>query len=162
MTEQATDVAVHKSITVDAPVDKAFDVFTKDIGSWWPPEHHLLQGELAEMVFEPYAGGRVYDRAKDGTESAWARVLAFEPPHRVVLSWDISLDWQIETDPAKTSEIEVRFLAEDEHRTRVELEHRNLERHGPGWESMRDAVGSDGGWPVGLKRFAARIRTGTA
>jgi len=99
-------------------------------------------------------GGHVYDRATDGTECHWARVLVYEPPDRVVFSWDISLQWQLEADPSKTSEIEVRFVPEGDSRTRVELEHRNIDRHGDGWEAMRDAVGSDGGWPVGLRRFA--------
>lgn len=157
MTTQATDTAVRTSITVDAPQDRAFDVFTKGIGTWWPPEHHILQAELAEMVFEPRVGGNVYDRGVDGSECRWARVLAYEPPNRVVFSWDISLQWRIEPDPNKTSEIEVRFVPEGPERTRVELEHRNLDRHGEGWEQMRDAVGSPDGWGVGLLRFAERV-----
>ena len=84
----------------------------------------------------------------------WARILAYEPPHRVVFSCDINLQWQLETDPERTSEIEVRFVEEEPGRTRVELEHRHLERHGDGWENMRGAVGSPGGWPGGLQRFA--------
>ena len=156
MTAQATDTAVQTSIVVDAPQEKAFRFFTEDIGKWWVPEHHLLQN-VTVMMFEPRVGGHIIDRAADGTESGWARVLAYDPPNRVVFSWDISLQWQIETDPSKTSEIEVRFIPEDDNRTRVELEHRNLDRHGEGWQSMRDAVGSDGGWPVGLRRFAERV-----
>jgi uncharacterized protein YndB with AHSA1/START domain len=159
MTTQLAGTSVQTSIVVDAPVETAFDVFTRDIGSWWPPEHHILGAELAEMVFEPHVGGHVVDRGVDGTESRWARVLAYEPPHRVVISWDISLQWQIESDHARTSEVEVRFISEDEDRTRVELEHRNLERHGDGWERMRDAVGSPDGWGVGLRRFAERLRS---
>jgi len=157
MTAQATDTAVSKSIVVEVPLEKAFRFFTDDIGKWWVPYHHILQGELAEMVFEPRVGGHVYDRATDGTECHWARVLVYEPPDRVVFSWDISLQWQLEADPSKTSEIEVRFVPEGDSRTRVELEHRNIDRHGDGWEAMRDAVGSDGGWPVGLRRFAERV-----
>jgi uncharacterized protein YndB with AHSA1/START domain len=159
MTTQLAGTSVQTSIVVDAPVETAFDVFTRDIGSWWPREHHILGAELAEMVFEPHVGGHVVDRGVDGTESRWARVLAYEPPHRVVISWDISLQWQIESDHARTSEVEVRFISEDEDRTRVELEHRNLERHGDGWERMRDAVGSPDGWGVGLRRFAERLRS---
>ena len=157
MTAQATDTAVHTSIVVDAPQERAFTFFTDDIGKWWPPEHHLLQGELAEMVFEPRVGGHIYDRAVDGSECRWSRVLVYEPPNRVVFSWDISLAWQIETDPAKTSEVEIRFIPEGPDRTRVELEHRNLDRHGEGWEQMRDAVGSPDGWGAGLRRFAERV-----
>jgi len=108
-------------------------------------------------VFEPRVGGHIYDRGTDGTECRWSRVLAYDPPDRVVFSWDISLQWQLETDPSKTSEIEVRFIPEGDNRTRVELEHRNLDRHGDGWEAMRDAVGSPDGWQVGMERFADRV-----
>ncbi len=98
--------------------------------------------------------GNVYDRGVDGTECRWARVLAYEPPHKVVISWDISPSWQIETDPEKASEVEVRFTAETGERTRVELEHRRLERHGEGWEAVRDGVHGDQGWPLYLHRYA--------
>ena len=102
----------------------------------------------------------IYDRGTDGGECRWARVLAYEPPNRIVFSWNISLQWQLESDPGKTSEVEVRFVAESAGRTRVELEHRHLDRHGEGWqERMRDAVASDGGWPAGLRRFADAIQT---
>jgi uncharacterized protein YndB with AHSA1/START domain len=158
MSTQATATSVETSIVVEAPAERAFSVFTEGIGSWWPPEHHILEGELAEMVFEPRVGGHVYDRATDGRECRWARVLAYDPPRRFVISWDINLDWQIETDPERASEIEVRFLPEGPARTRVELEHRNLERHGDGWEKMRAAVGSPDGWGAGLRRFADAAR----
>jgi uncharacterized protein YndB with AHSA1/START domain len=157
MTMQATDTSVRTEVLVDTPIERAFAVFTDDIGSWWDPNHHILEGELAEMVFEPRVGGHVYDRGVDGSECRWARVLAYEPPHRVVFSWDISTRWQIETDPARASEVEVRFVAEGADRTRVELEHRNLDRHGDGWERMREGVGSPGGWPAGLRAFAERV-----
>jgi uncharacterized protein YndB with AHSA1/START domain len=152
-----TQTAFSTSLVVDAPVETAFDVFTADIASWWPPEHHLLQAPLSTMVFEPRVGGHVYDVGIDGTECRWARVLAYEPPSRVVFTWDISPAWQIQTDPAKTSEVEVRFVPEGEARTRVELEHRHLDRHGDGWEGVREAVGSSGGWSVGLQRLADRL-----
>ena len=159
MTTQVAGTSVKTSIVVDAPAERAFDVFTRDIGSWWPPEHHILSAELAEMVFEPYVGGHVIDRGVDGSESRWARVLAYEPPTRVVFSWDITPDWKIASDPEQTSEVEVRFVPEDGERTRVELEHRNIERHGEGWERMRDAVGSADGWGVGMRRFAERLQS---
>jgi uncharacterized protein YndB with AHSA1/START domain len=158
MTTQAADTAVRSSIVVEAPLERAFAVFTDDIGSWWPPEHHILESELAEMVFEPREGGHVYDRGVDGSECRWARVLAYERPERVVISWKINLQWQIESDPAKTSEVEVRFISEAPDRTRVELEHRHLDRHGEGWEGMRDAVGSPGGWDAGLQALASRLK----
>ena len=157
MSVPIADTTVRASVDVDAPIERAFEVFTDDIGSWWNADHHILQAELAEMVFEPRVGGHVYDRGVDGSECRWARVLAYEPPNRFVISWDVSAQWQLETDPAKTSEVEVRFTALGPERTRVELEHRNLERHGEGWEGMRDAVASPGGWPAGMGAFAARL-----
>jgi uncharacterized protein YndB with AHSA1/START domain len=156
MTAQAQDTAVHASIVVDAPIDRAFRVFTDGIGTWWPPEQHLLQSELAEMVFEPRVGGHIIDRGVDGTESHWARVLVYEPPNRVVFSWDIDVSWQLEADPDKTSEVEIRFSVAARDRTLVELEHRHLDRHGEGWEGMRNAVGSPNGWTSGLRAFAQR------
>ena len=150
MTTQLPATSVTTGVDVQAPIEHAFNVFTEGIGSWWNPEHHILQAELAEMVFEPHAGGHIIDRGTDGSQCRWAWVLAYDPPHRVCFSWDINLRWQLETDPAKTSEVEVTFRAEGPARTRVVLTHRHLERHGEGWEQMRDAVSS--GWS--LARFA--------
>jgi uncharacterized protein YndB with AHSA1/START domain len=158
MTTQTAETAVQTSIVVEAPAQLAFDVFTHDMASWWPPDHHILDAELAEMVFELREGGRVYDVGVDGSECQWARVLAFEPPDRFVISWDITPQWKLQSDPAKTSEVEVRFIAEGAKRTRVELEHRHLDRHGDGWQGMRDAVGSPGGWNGGLQRYAQYLR----
>jgi uncharacterized protein YndB with AHSA1/START domain len=157
MSTQSVASPVRTSILVEAPQERAFEVFTADMASWWPADKHVLEGELAGMVFEPRVGGRIYDRAVDGSECSWARVLAYEPPSRVVFSWDIDLRWRIETDPERASEVEVRFIAETDARTRVELEHRALDRHGDGWESMRDAVGSPNGWGDGLRAFAAYL-----
>ncbi len=154
MSTQAADTSVRTSIIVDAPIERAFRVFTEDFDRIKPREHNLLPVAIEETVFEPRAGGRIYDRGVDGSECHWATVLAFEPPDRVIFSWLIDPQWQIEADPEKTSEVEVRFIAETPDRTRVELEHHNLDRHGPGWESERDGVGGDGGWPLYLKRFA--------
>jgi uncharacterized protein YndB with AHSA1/START domain len=156
-TQAANTAAVRTSIVVDATPERAFTVFTAEMGTWWPPEHHLLEADLSETVFEPRVGGRIYDKGVDGSECTWARVLAYEPPDRVVFSWDIGLDWTIETDHARTSEVELRFVPDGPDRTRVELEHRHLERHGEGWEAMRDAVGSPDGWGVGMRRFAAYV-----
>jgi uncharacterized protein YndB with AHSA1/START domain len=146
MTTHAPQTEVTVSQELDVPVEHAFRVFTEGIGSWWNPGHHILAAELAEMIFEPYAGGHIIDRGTDGSECRWSRVLAYEPPHRVRFSWDISLSWQLETDPAKASEIEVTFTPLGPARSRVRLVHRHLDRHGDGWESMRDAVGS--GWSL--------------
>jgi uncharacterized protein YndB with AHSA1/START domain len=149
--------SVRSSIVVEAPIERAFRVFTEDFDRIKPREHNMLGVEIDETVFEPRVGGRVYDRGVDGSEFRWARVLAFEPPTRLVFSWDLSPQWQIESDPEKTSEVEVRFIAESDARTRVELEHRNLDRHGAGWESVRDAVGGEGGWPLYLERYGRLI-----
>jgi uncharacterized protein YndB with AHSA1/START domain len=154
---QAAETSVRSSIVVEAPLERAFSVFTEGIGSWFPSAYNLLDVDIAERVFEPRVGGRIYDRGTDGTECHWARVLAYEPPERVVFSWDIGAQWQIETDPARTSEVEVWFFAEAPERTRVELEHRHLDRHGDGWEQTRDAVGGDGGWPGCLRAFAEHL-----
>ena len=154
---QTAETSVRTSIVVEAPIDQAFSVFTDGLGSWWPPEYNLLEVDIAERVFETRVGGHVYDVGTDGSECHWARVLAFEPPNRLVISWDLSPQWQVETDPEKTSEIEVRFVSEAPDRTRVELEHRNIDRHGDGWEGLRDQIGSDSGWPGALLRFADRL-----
>ena len=157
MNVQATDTTVLASIVVQVPQERAFDAFTAEIGTWWPPDHHILQTELAGMVFERRVGGHVYDRGIDGSECRWARVLEYDRPSHFVISWDINLAWQIETDPGRTSEIEVRCVAEGPTRTLVTLEHRHLDRHGDGWQAMRDAVGSPEGWPRGLERYAATV-----
>ena len=154
-TTQAT--AIRHEIVVEAPIARAFSVFTEGFGTFKPPEHNILGVDIAETVFEPRAGGRIYDRGVDGTECRWGRVLAYEPPDRVVFSWDIDPRWQIESDPERTSEVEVRFTAETPDRTRVELEHRHLDRHGDGWEGIREGVDSEGGWPLYLRRYAGVV-----
>jgi uncharacterized protein YndB with AHSA1/START domain len=154
MNSRVAPAVVKQSIVVEVPIERAFKFFTEEFGSFKPREHNLLDVDIAETVFEPRVGGYIYDRGVDGSECRWARVLAYEPPDRVLLSWDISPQWQIETDPEKTSELEVRFTAETANRTRVELEHRNLERHGHGWEGVRDGVAGDQGWSLYLQRFA--------
>jgi uncharacterized protein YndB with AHSA1/START domain len=158
MTAQATSTSVRKSIVVEAPLERAFRVFTEEFDGVKPREHNMLDVDIAETVFEPREGGRIYDRGVDGSECQWARVLAYEPPERVVFSWDISPQFQIETDLDKTSEVEVRFIPETPERTRVELEHRNLDRHGEAWEAARSSVDSEGGWPLYLQRFAALLK----
>jgi uncharacterized protein YndB with AHSA1/START domain len=160
MTQEAAAV-VRTQIVVEAPIERACTVLTERFGDFKPAEHNLLGVPIAETVFEPRVGGHIYDRAVDGSECRWARVLVYEPPERVVFSWDISPQWQIENDPDNTSEVEVRFIAETTQRTRVELEHRNIDRHGPGWEALGDAVGSGGGWPLYLSRYAALFAEGS-
>lgn len=157
---QPAATIVHRSVTVDAPIEQAFAVFTGRFGDFKPPEHNLLGVPITETVFESHVGGHIYDRGTDGTECRWARVLAFEPPDRVVVSWDISPYWQIETDPNHTSEVEIRFVAETPQRTRLELEHRNIERHGPGWEGVHAGVSDDAGWTLYLARYVELLVSG--
>ena len=155
---QAPTAAVRHQIVVEAPLEQAFSVFTDRFGDFKPPEHNLLSSPITRTVFEPRVGGQIYDVAEDGSECRWARVLVYEPHERVVFSWDIGPTWEVEADPAKTSEVEVRFVEESPQRTRVELEHRHLDRHGPGWQSMGDGVAADAGWPLYLERYAALLR----
>jgi uncharacterized protein YndB with AHSA1/START domain len=157
MNMQAEQTAIRTSVVVDAPIERAFAVFVDQFDSIKPREHNMLGVDIAETVFEPRVGGHLYDRGVDGSECRWARVLAYEPPDRVVFSWDISPQWQLEADAEKASEVEVRFVAETAERTRVELEHRNLDRHGAGWEAMRAGVESPDGWPLYLSRYAALL-----
>jgi uncharacterized protein YndB with AHSA1/START domain len=158
MTTQAQQTSIRTEIVVEAAQDRAFQVFTERFDQIKPREHNMLQVDIAESVFEPRTGGRVYDRGVDGSECQWGRVLAYEPPDRIVFSWDISPHWQIEADLEKASEVEVRFIGEGPERTRVELEHRHLDRHGDGWEGLREGVGGDQGWPLYLARYAEQVR----
>jgi uncharacterized protein YndB with AHSA1/START domain len=154
VTTQAQAMTVRHEIVVNAPADRAFRVFTEQLDRIKPRDHNLLAVDIEQTVFEPRAGGRIYDRGVDGSECDWASVLAYEPPDRVVFSWNVSPQWQIEEDAEKRSEVEVRFIAEDQQRTRVELEHRHLDRHGDGWEGARDGVAAPDGWGLYLGRYA--------
>jgi uncharacterized protein YndB with AHSA1/START domain len=154
MTVTTASTSVTLDVTVEVPIEKAFRVFTENFDQIKPREHNLLEVPIEATVFEPRVGGHIYDRGIDGSECRWARVLAFDAPDRVVFSWDISPRWQLETDPERASEVEVRFLAEAPERTRVVLEHRHLDRHGDGWTGVRDGVSTDQGWPLYLDRYA--------
>jgi uncharacterized protein YndB with AHSA1/START domain len=154
---QVQSTTVSRSVVVDAPLERAFHVFVEQFDQIKPREHNLLGVDIAETVFEPRAGGHLYDRGVDGSECRWARVLAYEPPHRIVISWDISPQWQLETDRDSASEVEIRFIAETAERTRVQLEHRKLDRHGQGWQALRDGIGGEEGWPLYLQRYATVV-----
>jgi len=157
MTE-TSDTVVRRQVVVDAPLERAFEIFTERFGEIKPREHNLMSSPVESTVFEPFVGGNIYDSAADGSECRWARVLIYEPPNRVVFSWDIGPTWQLESDPDRTSEVEVRWYAESSTRTRVELEHRNLDRHGPGWPAVRGSVDDAQGWPLYLERYAVAVR----
>jgi uncharacterized protein YndB with AHSA1/START domain len=153
MSSTSTIPAIRRSVTVGAPVERAFRVFTESFNSWWPATHHIGQADLAEAVLEPREGGRWYERGVDGSECDWGRVLAWEPPHRLVLSWQIDGEWQYDPDAGHAGEIEVRFTAEGPGQTVVELEHRRLERLAQA-QALSDSVGGAGGWGGVLKLFA--------
>ena len=142
---------VRKSVRVGAPPDRAVAVFTAGIGRWWPKSHHIGAVDLDTVVIEPKVGGRWYERYVDGSECDVGKVLAWEPPARLVLVWQIAANWKY--DPGLVTEVEVRFFADGAAATRVELEHRNLERFGEGVEAMRQAIDSADGWTGILQLF---------
>jgi uncharacterized protein YndB with AHSA1/START domain len=146
-------VVRHEVVVRGTPAE-AFAAFTERMDQIKPKEHNLLSSPIVTTVFEPRVGGHIVDRAEDGSECRWARVLAYDPPDRLVFSWDIGPTWQLEADPANASEVEVRFTQDGPGRTRVELEHRYLERHGPGWPAVREGVDNPQGWPLYLARYA--------
>ena len=152
MTNNVSEAVVRQTVSVNLPVDRAFALFTDGMATWWPESHHL-GGVPQEMVIEHRAGGRIFDRYADGRESDWARVIAFEPPARLVFGWHLDREFAFDPDPGHASTVEVRFIAESAARTRVELEHRDFDRHGESGDAIRSAVGSSGGWIVGLTAF---------
>ena len=147
---------VRKSITVKASVEHAFEVFTDGFDTWWPRADHIGKQPMVKAVIETHAGGRCFGREADGTEYDWGQVLAWEPPNRFVLAWQITPNWQHEPDLAKASEVEVRFTQEAGGLTRVDLEHRHFERHGEGGAGMRMSVDSPNGWGGLLQLYAVR------
>jgi len=154
----AVEATVKKSVTVKASLEHAFQVFTEGFDTWCPRSHHIGKKPMVKAVIETRAGGRCLGREADGVECQWGTVTAWEPPRRLVIAWHITPGFQIvDVDPAKSSEVEIRFTPEPHGMTRVDLEHRHLERHGAGAEAIRAAVMSEGGWPTLLRLFAARI-----
>jgi uncharacterized protein YndB with AHSA1/START domain len=153
MSSAPTIPAIRGTVTVGVPVERAFGVFTDSFGTWWPPQYHIGQADMAEVILEPRAGGRWYERAVDGSECDWGRVLAWEPPHRLVVTWQINGEWQYDPDPEHASEIEVRFTADGPGQTVVELEHRLLDRLAGG-QAIHDTIIGGGGWTAILELFA--------
>jgi uncharacterized protein YndB with AHSA1/START domain len=150
---------IRGTITVAVPAEQAFAVFTGSFGSWWPREYHIGQAEMADAIVEPRAGGRWYERGTDGSECDWGRVLSWEPPRRLVVTWQINGQWQYDPDPGHASEIEVRFTPDGPGQTIVELEHRHLGRLAGG-QALHDAiVFGGGGWTAILERFAKAAET---
>jgi hypothetical protein len=154
MTEQTTVAPVRTSTLVEAPIEKAFDVFTIGFGRWWPASHHTGEAELDEAILECRDGGRWYERRTDGTEAEWGRVLVFDRPNRVLLAWHLDASFEYDPDPDRATEVEVVFTAEGPDRTRVELEHRLLERFGDRADEVRGQIGADDGWPAIVEAYA--------
>ena len=148
--------SVIKTVTVKASQQHAFKVFTAGFGTWWPSSHHIGKADIAEAILEQREGGRWYERGVDGSECDWGTVLAYDPPNRLVVSWHLNGEWAYDPDPAKASEVEVRFVAEGPDVTRVELEHRHFERHGGDWQAVASGVANENGW-LGILRGYAEI-----
>ena len=149
------DDAVLVSVVVEASQQRAFDLFTNGFGTWWPLEsHHVGERVAVDAVMEARAGGRWFERAADGTECEWGRVLEWEAPSRVLLAWHLSPDFAYDPDPAFATEVEVRFVPEGPSSTRVELEHRGFAVYGERGDGLRSAVGSAGGWPGLVQAYA--------
>jgi uncharacterized protein YndB with AHSA1/START domain len=152
MTGQTQGIAVQQQLTVQAPPERAFAVFTSQLASWWPLDSYSIGAQPAVAAeIEPREGGRWFERAADGSTCDWGRVLNWDPPHRVVLSWEIDADWA--PDPRIASQVEVRFEPAGDGATTVRLEHRGLETYGERAEQMRAIFGSDDGWGGLLRRF---------
>jgi uncharacterized protein YndB with AHSA1/START domain len=145
--------SVRKFVTVNAPRDVAWRVFTQQMGTWWPLAFYKIgKVNAVDAVIEPCVGGRWYERGEDGSTCQWGSVLAWEPPSRLLLSWDIGADWQY--DPSLKTEIEILFIAEEAGATRVELEHRRLDRYGTHRDKMRAVFDKEGDWGRLLAMFA--------
>jgi uncharacterized protein YndB with AHSA1/START domain len=157
MTEQTMGAAVRRAVTVKAPIEHAFDVFTRQMGRWWPRETHHVGPTPARAIMEPFEGGRCYALADDGTETDWGRVLAWEPPGRVVFAWLLTPQWAFEPDPARASDVEVRFTALGDASTLVELTHAGFERYAEGGDAMRAEVDGEGGWGLLLELYAGGL-----
>lgn len=149
---------VRKTVKVQAAQAVAWRVFTERMGTWWPLAYYKIgKANAVDAVIEPHVGGRWYERGDDGSICQWGSVLVWEPPSRVVLSWDINADWQY--DPTLNTEIEVRFTAESGDGTRVELEHRYLDRYGERRDEMRRIYDTQGDWGRLLEAFASAATT---
>ena len=149
----STETSVTKSVVVNCPIAHAFEVFTKRFDIWWPRSHHIGKADMEEAVIEPREGGRWYEKGVDGSECEWGKVLAWAPPTHVGLSWHLDGTWSYNADPSRASRVDVRFTDEGAGKTRVELVHSNLDRHGGEWQKARDGVASDGGWMGLLETF---------
>jgi uncharacterized protein YndB with AHSA1/START domain len=148
------------TVTVGVPIDKAFRLFTASFDTWWPHQYHIGQADVAEVILEPREGGRWYERGVDGSECDWGRVLAWEPPHRLVFTWQINGQWQFDPDPEHASEIEVRFTANGPEQTTVEVEQQHFERL-VGGDVIHNTIKGGGSWIILLEGYAKAVTDGT-
>lgn len=149
---QSLIAPVEVSVEVPLTPERAFALFTEDFGRWWPTSHHIGADPFVDAVVEPFVGGRWFERDARGAECDWGRVLVWEPPHRLVLSWAITCRFTAEPDPEKASRVEIRFSATD-NGTRVEVRHSGFERHGDDGDQMRAGVDGDNGWTLCLAGY---------
>ncbi len=156
-TEYVVPAPVRKSITVKATAERAFQVFTQGVDTWWPRTHHIGNAPMKKVIIERHPGGRCYSEQMDGTECDWGSVLVWEPPHRLVLAWQVTSNWKYEPELSKSSEVEVRFTPEPGGFTRVDLEHRNFERQGAGAEAMRAIYDGQQAWNGMLQLFRNEV-----
>ena len=154
MTEQATTSAVRHQVTVPIDRERAFRLFTEEIGSWWPSEgYKISEGSITE-VFEPRQGGRWYELAEDGSQCTVGTILEWDPPSRFVMTWQLTPDWSLEDDLERATKVEVVFEEAEGGGTRVSLEHRGFEAYGESGARMRGEVGGEGGWPALMQLYA--------
>jgi uncharacterized protein YndB with AHSA1/START domain len=151
--DSASVTPVRKSITVKTTVERAFEVFTAGVDTWWPRSHHIGSSPMKKAIVEGKAGGRCYTEQVDGTSCDWGQVLVWDPPRRLVLAWKITPDWKYQPDVAQSSEVDITFTPEPGGATRVELEHRHFERHGAGAAAVKAGVDSPNGWGGLLQLF---------
>jgi uncharacterized protein YndB with AHSA1/START domain len=154
MPNTAEGAVVRKNVRVAVPIERAFSVFIEQMETWWPAEHHIGAKPFQSIIVEPREGGRWYERDAEGNDCNWGHILAWEPPHRVSFSWHLGPDWKFDPDLAKASEVEIRFTAEGPSATLVELEHSAFERHGAGYEKMREMLDAPDAWTRTLTEFA--------
>ena len=158
-------LSVFKSIRVKAPIERAFSVFVEQMETWWPATHHVGKTPFVALFVEPRVGGRWYERNAKGELCDWGRVLTWEPPHRVTFSWHVGPkqhddpdgDWGFDGDLSRASEVEIRFIPEDNGMTLVELTHSKLERHGEGYEKLRELFDGPAAWSGILELYAKRV-----
>jgi uncharacterized protein YndB with AHSA1/START domain len=165
MSNTVEETVVRKSVRVQVPIERAFSVFVEQMETWWPATHHIGEKPFETIFVEPRVGGRWYERDVAGNLNDWGTVLAWDPPYRVTFSWHVGPghdqpDWVCDPDVAKASEVEIRFSAEGPATTLVELEHSKLERHGEGYQKLREIFDGPGAWQEILVRFAKAAQGG--